>query len=189
MSDWLIKAAVAAEETATTHGAAAHHAEHWPVQIWLAVAMAILVIIAWKPAKKAILGMLDGRIDAIRKQLEEAASLKKQAEESLQKQEALYEAAMQDAEEIKTSHIKEMAALREDAIKDFENYAHNREIKLKNDVEHIKKSAIHEINEAMVSVSLKATRLIISETANDTAANQSLTQQAEQSIISVLAKK
>lgn len=52
---------------------------------WVAVATLIFVFIAFKPAKKAVLGAIDTRTAEISRRLEEANLIKQQAEALLAK--------------------------------------------------------------------------------------------------------
>ena len=61
--------------------------------LWVAVGFVIFVAAAYKPAAKAVVKMLDGRADAIRRSLDEAASLREEAQQLL----AEYQRKQRDA--------------------------------------------------------------------------------------------
>ena len=50
---------------------------------WVLISMAIFVIAVWKPASRAVTGMLDERAARIRSELEEARRLREEAEQLL----------------------------------------------------------------------------------------------------------
>ncbi|MEO1248509.1 MAG: F0F1 ATP synthase subunit B [Pseudomonadota bacterium] len=84
------------------------HAEGIPAEIWLILALVVLIAIAYRPAKKAILGGLDGRADTIRKELDEAQHLREEAKTALANIQRKHRDAMQEAEQI-TAHAKDEA--------------------------------------------------------------------------------
>lgn len=87
---------------------------------WVAVAFVTFVICLFKPIKKAILNGLDGRTDRIRQELNEALSLKEEAQELL----ALYQRQQKDAEkkaiEIVENAQKEAIAVAKQAEDELE---------------------------------------------------------------------
>ncbi len=84
------------------------HAAGIPAELWLILALVVLIAIAFRPAKKAILGGLDGRADTIRKELEEAQHLREEAKTALANIQRKHRDAMQEAEQI-TAHAKDEA--------------------------------------------------------------------------------
>ncbi len=55
------------------------------LELLLLICLIILVVLVWKPAKKAVLGVLDGRAEKIRNELDEAQRLHEEAKALLAK--------------------------------------------------------------------------------------------------------
>ena len=55
------------------------------LELLLLVCLIILVVLIWKPTKKAVLGALDGRVEKIRHELDEARRLHEEAKALLAK--------------------------------------------------------------------------------------------------------
>lgn len=55
------------------------------LELLLLICLVILVVLVWKPAKKAVLGALDGRAEKIRNDLDEAQRLHEEAKALLAK--------------------------------------------------------------------------------------------------------
>jgi len=83
---------------------------------WVSMAMLIfLAILVWKKVPAVIAGVLDQRIADIRKQLDEAATLRKEAEALKAEYEAKIAAAAKDAEMLRIHAAEEAAQAIEDA--------------------------------------------------------------------------
>jgi len=83
---------------------------------WVSMAMLIfLAILVWKKVPAVIAGVLDQRIADIRKQLDEAATLRKEAEALKAEYEAKIAAAAKDAETLRIHAAEEAAQAIEDA--------------------------------------------------------------------------
>lgn len=97
-------------------GPTEHHAEPTALMMnataWVSLAMLIFIgILLWKKVPAMIAGMLDNRIADIRKQLDEASNLRKEAEALKAEYEAKIAAAAKDAESIRSSAQSEAAAV------------------------------------------------------------------------------
>jgi F-type H+-transporting ATPase subunit b len=53
------------------------------LEIWLLIALAILIAIVWKPISRAIVGALDGHAGKVRAELDEAKRLREEAQSLL----------------------------------------------------------------------------------------------------------
>ena len=129
--------------------------------LWVAVGFVILVVAVFKPAKKAILGILDGRSEKIRRTLDEAASLREQAQQLL----AEYQRKQRDA-------VKETEAMLARAREDAKHFATEAAAKLEESVKRREQMALDKIAQAeadalrevrtmSVEIALAATRSLI----------------------------
>ena len=69
-------------------------------EFWVAAGFVIFVIVAAKPTMKALGTMLDDRAEGIRKQIEEAQTLREEAQAALANYQRLQRDALKEAEEI-----------------------------------------------------------------------------------------
>jgi F-type H+-transporting ATPase subunit b len=53
------------------------------LEIWLLIALAILIAVIWKPVRRAIVGALDGHAGKVRAELDEAKRLREEAQSLL----------------------------------------------------------------------------------------------------------
>ncbi len=107
---------------------------HFDEQFFVAVVTVIFFAMTFKPMKKAIVGMLDSRIESIRKNLDEAESLKKQALSLLHEAEAKLARTEKEAKQM-LEHARE----------ESEQIITNTRAKLEQDVEVRKKLALQKI--------------------------------------------
>jgi hypothetical protein len=67
---------------------------------WVAIAFIIFVVLAWRPLKKALVTALDDRTDRIRRDIDEAARLREEAQALLAEYKRKQRDAAAEAEEI-----------------------------------------------------------------------------------------
>jgi F-type H+-transporting ATPase subunit b len=53
------------------------------LEIWLLIALVILIAVVWKPLSRAVLGALDGQANKVRAELDEAKRLREEAQSLL----------------------------------------------------------------------------------------------------------
>jgi F-type H+-transporting ATPase subunit b len=99
------------------------HSEYF----WITLAILTLFYLAWGPVKSALLGGLDARAERIRKDLDEAASLRAQAEKLLAEYQAKHRDAMGQADAIVTAAKEEAARLAAKAEADLAASLQRRE--------------------------------------------------------------
>ena len=82
---------------------------------WVAIGFALFIILVWKKAGAALVGMLDGRADKISAELDEAKQLRKDAARELEKFEGLRKKAEAEAKTIIANALTAADRIREDA--------------------------------------------------------------------------
>ena len=82
---------------------------------WVAIGFALFIILVWKKAGAALVGMLDGRADKISAELDEAKQLRKDAARELEKFEGLKKEAEAEAKIIIANALTAADRIREDA--------------------------------------------------------------------------
>ena len=130
---------------------------------WTALAIVVLVYFAWTPAKTAILSGLDARAERIKKDLDEAANLRAQAEKLLAEYTAKHQAAMKQADEI-VAHAKEEAArLAAKAEADLQSSLKRREEMALQRIAQAEAQATAEVRAASVDLAMAATQKLLAQ--------------------------
>ena len=130
---------------------------------WVGVAFFIFIIGAFKPAKKAILGALDSKIDEIKNQVEEASKLRDEAQALLAEYERKQQQASQHAEEMIEAAKKESEESRLRAEADL-NAALDRQRKLAMErIAMAEEKALQEVRVAAAEMAIAATEKLVAE--------------------------
>jgi F-type H+-transporting ATPase subunit b len=136
-------------------------ADHGAVELVLVVALVILIgILAWK-ARAAIMGALDGRIDRIRRDLDEAERLRADAEAALARIAARRTEAEADAAAIVAHAHEEAERLRRQAAIDIEAAMQRREARAMDRIAQAEVAAVAEIRGVAVDVAVAAARSVV----------------------------
>jgi len=186
MLDTLLITLAAVSAEAAGHGA--EHAEPTALGLdptgWVALSMAaLLLFMVWKKVPAAVAKALDKKITLIREQLEEAESLRKEAEALKAEYQAKAEAADSDAKAIVERAEAESKAIVKKAKADAEALVVRRGKMAEAKIAAEERAAIDEIRAAAAKAATAAATKLISER-NDAATDKALVDQA----ISGLAK-
>ncbi len=146
------------------HGAAEHHDEgFFGPEVLLALALVVLFVIVWKPAKRAILGGLDSRAERIRTEIDEATRLREEAQAALATFKRRQRDAMAEAEAIIEHARQDAERLRAAAAADLEQALARREALAMERIAQAEQAAAAEVRNIAVDVALTAARQIITE--------------------------
>ena len=137
------------------------HQEGVAPEIWLVLALVALILIAFRPAKRAILGALDGRAGRIRDELEEAHRLREEAQAALANFQRRQRDAVSEAEEIVNHARVEADRLRERATAELETSLKRREAMAMDRIAQAESAALAEIRAIAVDVSVAAASELI----------------------------
>jgi len=152
-------------------GHAAEPHDEFPTEVWLIGALLVLIVIAFKPAKRAILGGLDNRADRIREELEEAQRLREEAQAALANFQRRQRDAMGEAEEIIAHARAEADRLREHAAEELEATLKRREAMAMDRIAQAEAAATAEVRGVAVDVAISAAREVIAGQLDKTKAN------------------
>jgi F-type H+-transporting ATPase subunit b len=138
---------------------------------WVAVAFAIFVLIAlWFKVHKALLSALDGRIERIRHDLDEAQSLREEAQKTLAESKRKQRDALSEAEKI-IEHAKEEAGrLRRAAEQDLEQSLARRAQQAEEKIAQAEATALKEVRAQAVDIAVAATARLLQEKVDDSRA-------------------
>jgi F-type H+-transporting ATPase subunit b len=130
---------------------------------WTAVAFVIFVVLMYRPLKKALLGALDGRIEQIRAEVEEAQRLREEAQALLASYQRKQREAAQEAQEIVKQareeaelHRKETEVAMADLLKRQEALAIAK-------IAQAEAAAVQEVRDIAVDLAIAATQKILAE--------------------------
>jgi F-type H+-transporting ATPase subunit b len=130
-------------------------------EFYVLLAVAIFFIVVWKPAKRTVIGALDGRTERIRQELEAAHSLREEAQQAL----ASYLKRQQDgAAEAQTiiTHAKDEAErIAAQSLHDLEEALRRREVLAEERIAQEQAKALAEIRAIAVDVAIAAARQVI----------------------------
>lgn len=132
---------------------------------WVAVSLVVFLVIAYKPAKKAFLASVDGKIDEVKAEVEQAAKLRDEAQALL----AEYERKQQQS----AAHAEEMIAAAKREAEESKTLAEEelrisleRQQKLAEErIALAEEKAIREVRAAATDLAIAATEKLITERA------------------------
>ena len=165
--------------TETGHGGAATHAEPelWglaPFQV-VSIAMLVLLLFAFFGAKvhKTIAGGLDGKIAAIKEQLEEAKQLRAEAEALRKEYADKIAGAQKDAEAMLANAQHEADAILDKADVDSKAMVERRKRMAEDKIAAAEREAVEDVRNRAVAAATGASRKLIAEK-HDAEADKSL---------------
>ncbi len=138
------------------------HDQHF----WFNVSFAIFAVVAWKFGKNAVISLLDGRIEDIRKEIESAGGLRVEAQELLAQYQRKHQDAVKDAQAIVETAEKQAAEILKKAEEELQDTAARREKQLQERLSRMENAAIEEIRQHAADLALSATAEIISAQLN-----------------------
>lgn len=133
---------------------------HTP-EFWVAVSFVIFVALVWKKASAAIAGLLDGRAEKIRAELDEAERLHKDAQALLNGYQRRQADALKEAEAVLAHAREEAARLRAQAGADLESSLKRREAQAIDRIAQAEAAAVSEVRNLTVDVAIGASRRIL----------------------------
>ena len=134
-----------------------------PYQI-VAVAMLVLIVVMlWKKVPSAIAGGLDARIAAIREQLDEAKSLRAEAEALRDEYTARIAGAEKDAADMLANAEREAQGIREKAAADSEAAIRRRQRMAEDKIAAAEREAVEQVRARAARAAASASRNIIAD--------------------------
>ncbi|MBB4285673.1 F0F1 ATP synthase subunit B [Roseospira goensis] len=150
---------------------AAENAEHAAVaggffshaETWVLAAFLIVVGFVWWKTQGKVTGALDGRADRIRSKLDEARTLREEAQALLAEYEQKHKDALKTADEIVEHARVEAERLRTQAAADLEATIARRETQAEERIAQAEAQAVREVRAQMVDVAVAAAERLIAE--------------------------
>ena len=130
-------------------------------EFWVLLAVAIFVVVVWKPMRRAIVGGIDSRVERIRQELEAARNLRDEAQQALAAYQRQQQQGAAEAQAI-ISHAKEEAErIAAQSLCDLETTLGRRQQLAQERIAQEEAKAIAEIRAIAVNVALAASRQVI----------------------------
>jgi len=130
---------------------------------WTAVAFVIFVALLFRPVKKALLGALDGRIEQIRAEVEEAQRLREEAQTLLASYQRKQREAAQEAEEIVKQARAEAELHRKETETAMADLLKRQEAAAVEKIAHAEAAAVQEVRDIAIDLAIAATQKILAE--------------------------
>ena len=132
-------------------------------EFWALVAFIIFVVGIFKPARRALTGALDQRIEAIRTQVEEAKRLREEAQAALANYQRQQRQAAQEADAIIERAREEAERHREEAEATLKAVLKRQEAQALEKIAQAEATALREVRETAVDLAIAATGELLSE--------------------------
>lgn len=130
-------------------------------EFWVLLAVVIFVVAVWKPAKRTVVGALDGRAQRIREELDAAAKLREEAQQALAAYQGKQREAAAEAELIVTHAKQEAERIAAQSLRDLEATLHRRQLLAQERISQEEAKALAEIRAIAVDVAISAARRVI----------------------------
>lgn len=131
--------------------------------LWVAVAFVILVVGVFKPASKAIAKGLDGRAEAIRRTIDEAASLREESQQMLAEYQRKLRDGMKETEAMLAQAREEAKLFAEEGKAKLEESIARREQMAVEKIAQAEADALREVRTMSVDLAISATRDLIAQ--------------------------
>ncbi len=132
-------------------------------EFWALVAFVIFVAGIFKPARRALTGALDQRIEAIKTQVDEAKRLREEAQAALANYQRQQRQAEQDAEAIIERAREEAVRHREEAEVALQAVLARQEAQSLEKIAQAEATALRDVRETAVNLAIAATGELLSE--------------------------
>ena len=130
-------------------------------EFYVLLAVAIFLVVVWKPIRRAVVGALDSRVERIRQELEAARNLRDEAQQALAAYQRQQQQGAAEAQAI-IAHAKEEAErIAAQSLRDLENTLRRREQLARERIAQEEAKAIAEIRAIAVDVAITASRHVI----------------------------
>jgi F-type H+-transporting ATPase subunit b len=133
------------------------------LELLLLICLIILVVLVWKPARKAVLGTLDGRAEKIRTDLDEAQRLHDEAKALLAK----YQAQLQHGEALAADIVAQAETQRqrfeEKMRADFDLAVKRRTELAMERIAQEESRALQDVRSRAADLAVRTTRRLLSE--------------------------
>ncbi len=147
------------------------------IELILLACLVVLIVLIWKPVKKAVVGALDGRAEKIRNELDEAQRLHEEAKSLLAKYQRQLHEGEKLAAEILAQAENQQRRFEEKMRSDYDLAVKRRTELAMERIAQEEAQAVQEVRSRAADLAIRATRRLLVEKIGDSQA-QTLVQSA-----------
>jgi F-type H+-transporting ATPase subunit b len=133
------------------------------LEIWLLIAMAILIAIVWKPLSRAIVGALDGHAAKVRAELDEARRLRDEAQSLLAEHKRQLAAGQEHARSISEHARREAERQAERHRAELEASLARRTEQALGRIAQEEARAVQDVRNQAATLAIRATRRLLAD--------------------------
>lgn len=130
-------------------------------EFYVLVAVAIFLVVVWKPMTRTVVGALDSRAERIRQELDAARNLRDEAQQALAAYQRQQREGAAEAQVIITHAKEEAERIAAQSLRDLENTLNRRQQLAQERIAQEEAKAVAEIRSIAVDVAISASRQII----------------------------
>jgi len=130
-------------------------------EFWVLLAVAIFLVVVWKPMRRAIVGALDARAERIRQELEAARNLREEAQQALAGYQRQQQEGAGQAQAIITHAREEAERIAAQSLRDLEEALRRRQQLAQERIAQEEAKALAEIRVFAVDIAISAARRVI----------------------------
>lgn len=138
---------------------------------WVAVSFVLFFVFFGRKLWTPIVTILDSRAERIRQDLDEAARLRREAEQMLEDATRDREQALAEAKTMVEQSLRHAAEVAEQARKDAEAAVKQHEQSARDRISAVERAATREVRQAAIDVAIKASRQVVAESLKEDGAS------------------
>ena len=136
-------------------------------EFWVLLAVVVFAAVVWKPARRAVIGGLDGRAARITAELDEARKLREEAERLLADYQKKEREAASEAAAIVAHAVEEAERIAVQSARDLDQALARRQNLAEERIAQAEAKALDEIRAVAVDVAIAAAREVIASEMNE----------------------
>ena len=130
-------------------------------EFYVLLAVAIFLVVVWKPMRRTVVGALDSRAERIRQELDAARNLRNEAQQALAAYQRQQQEGAAEAQAIITHAKEEAERIAAQSLRDLETTLSRRQQLAQERITQEEAKAIAEIRAIAVDVAIAASRQVI----------------------------
>jgi len=130
-------------------------------EFWVLLAVAIFLVVVWKPMRRAVVGALDARAERIRQELDAAHNLREEAQRALATYQRQQQQGASDAQAIIARAKEEAERIAAQSLHDLDEALRRRQQLAEQRIAQEEAKAVAEIRAVAVDAAISAARRVI----------------------------
>ncbi len=133
------------------------------IEVWLLIALAVLIAVVWKPVSRAIVGGLDGHAGKVRAELDEAKRLREEAQSLLAEHKRQLAAGQDHARSISEQARREAARQAERHREELEASLKRRTEQALGRIAQEEARAVQDVRDQATTLAIRTTRRLLAD--------------------------